>query len=88
MSRAAYTRGVVLVQCPGCDSRHLVADNLGWFGARPRAGAQQGEAPYEPLNVETMAADAGQEVRRSVASDDELHALRTAVSSASKPRPM
>ncbi|KAK1869335.1 hypothetical protein I4F81_011812 [Pyropia yezoensis] len=31
ISRTSYERGVVLIQCPGCEKRHVIADNLGHF---------------------------------------------------------
>lgn len=31
-SEHAYKKGVVLFRCPGCESLHLIADNLGMFG--------------------------------------------------------
>lgn len=31
MSKQAYETGLVLIQCPGCKNRHLIADNLKVF---------------------------------------------------------
>ncbi|KLT44023.1 zf-DNL-domain-containing protein, partial [Cutaneotrichosporon oleaginosum] len=30
-SRKSYEKGVVIIQCPECKARHLIADHLGWF---------------------------------------------------------
>ncbi|EKV04099.1 Mitochondrial import protein Zim17, putative [Penicillium digitatum] len=31
MSKQGYHRGTVLIQCPSCDSRHIMSDHLGVF---------------------------------------------------------
>ncbi|KIJ55440.1 hypothetical protein M422DRAFT_57867 [Sphaerobolus stellatus SS14] len=30
-TKASYEKGIVLIQCPKCKNRHLIADHLGWF---------------------------------------------------------
>jgi DNL zinc finger len=48
-SKQAYTSGVVIIKCPDCGSRHLIADRLGWFG--------------DSASVETILKEKGQGVR-------------------------
>lgn len=43
-SKQAYTKGSVLVICPGCKATHLVADNLDFFGySSAKAASIEGE---------------------------------------------
>ncbi|OAD73528.1 hypothetical protein PHYBLDRAFT_95282, partial [Phycomyces blakesleeanus NRRL 1555(-)] len=53
MSKLSYTKGVVLIQCPKCENRHLIADNLGWFRDTK-------------VNVEDLMKENGEEVSRVV----------------------
>eukprot|EP00906_Rhabdomonas_costata_P018420 RCo026907 len=57
-TRLSYERGVVIVQCPGCKSLHLVADNLGWFG--------------DERNIEEIMKAKGEAVLRSKMKDGEF----------------
>lgn len=50
-AKASYEKGVVIVRCPGCESLHLIADNLGWFR-------------NEPTNIEDLARENGEVASR------------------------
>lgn len=58
----AYNNGVVIVQCPGCQSRHLIADNLGFF-----------EDEEDGWNVEKALSRMGENVQ--VVTDDNVMEL-------------
>jgi mitochondrial protein import protein ZIM17 len=57
ISKLAYTKGVVLVRCSGCQNNHLVADNLGWF-------------KDSKTNIEDILREKGEEVRKVQIGDE------------------
>ncbi|TBU37932.1 zf-DNL-domain-containing protein [Dichomitus squalens] len=55
-TKRSYTRGIVIVQCPGCKNRHLIADHLGWFKESTEDGKLK--------TVEDLLRAKGEKVRR------------------------
>ncbi|KAH7920525.1 zf-DNL-domain-containing protein [Leucogyrophana mollusca] len=55
-TKRSYERGIVLVQCPGCKNRHLIADHLGWFKDSTEEGKLR--------TVEDILRARGEKVRR------------------------
>ncbi|KAH9893225.1 DNL zinc finger-domain-containing protein [Cubamyces lactineus] len=55
-TRRSYERGIVIVQCPGCQNRHLIADHLGWFKESTKDGQMK--------TVEDLVRAKGEKVRR------------------------
>ncbi|GAX79493.1 hypothetical protein CEUSTIGMA_g6934.t1 [Chlamydomonas eustigma] len=50
-SRSSYEKGVVLVRCPCCESQHLIADHLGWFGDQAFTVEQLRESGTRVLRI-------------------------------------
>ncbi|QRW17154.1 hypothetical protein RhiXN_05156 [Rhizoctonia solani] len=59
-TKRAYTKGIVIVQCPGCKNRHLIADNLDWF--KDTAGT--GKDGRQNRNIEDIMREKGEKVQR------------------------
>jgi len=55
-TKQAYQNGIVLVQCPGCKNRHLIADHLSWFKDSTDGGRLR--------TVEDLVKARGEKVRR------------------------
>ena len=56
-SKVAYTQGIVIVECPSCGARHLIADHLGWFGNKgtiEQFAEERGETILTRLNDNTL----------------------------------
>lgn len=71
-SHHAYTQGVVIIQCPGCQNYHLIADHLGWF--------QEGK------NVEEFMARRGEKVLRNEDLEEVTPELETMLQDAQHER--
>lgn len=61
-SKDSYNKGVVLVRCDGCNSLHLVADNMGWF---EDDGVNRGRK----INVESLLRDKGVKVHKYISDE-------------------
>ncbi|TNY18227.1 DNL zinc finger-domain-containing protein [Rhodotorula diobovata] len=70
-SKRSYDKGVVIVQCPGCNNRHLIADHLHWFSQTPSPSHPTGQpiGAERPRTVEDLLAEKGESVRRGSIAD-------------------
>ncbi|KAI9573837.1 DNL zinc finger-domain-containing protein [Boletus coccyginus] len=55
-TKRSYERGIVIIQCPNCKNRHLIADNLGWFKDDTQDGRLR--------NIEDILRSRGERVQR------------------------
>ncbi|KAL1668918.1 DNL zinc finger-domain-containing protein [Schizophyllum commune] len=61
-TKRAYYSGIVLIQCPSCKNRHLIADHLGWFKESTEDGKLR--------TVEDLLKARGEDVKRGTTNPD------------------
>jgi len=61
-TRMAYEKGIVVVVCEGCQAKHLIADNIGWY--KDWTGEAGG------TNIEEMMASKGMSVENRLGDWD------------------
>ncbi|KAG8957123.1 hypothetical protein FRC03_010516 [Tulasnella sp. 419] len=57
-TKRAYTKGLVIIQCPSCKNRHLIADHIGWFKET------QGTGDGSLKTIEDIMRSRGEDVRK------------------------
>ncbi|KAM0750875.1 zf-DNL-domain-containing protein [Meredithblackwellia eburnea MCA 4105] len=62
-SRRSYEKGIVLIECPSCMNRHLIADNLDWFSSTPSPGHPDGLSARKSRTIEDLMREKGEEVK-------------------------
>ncbi|KAJ3389986.1 hypothetical protein HDU92_000732 [Lobulomyces angularis] len=53
-SKLAYLKGVVIIECNGCKSKHLIADHLGWFDSQKKIGTIEDILKEKGEEVKTL----------------------------------
>ena len=54
MSTGAYLKGVVIIKCHGCESKHLISDHLGWFDTLKTKGTIEEILRDKGLSVDKL----------------------------------
>ncbi|GAA5933369.1 Zim17p [Sporobolomyces koalae] len=64
-SKRSYEKGVVIVQCPECSNRHLIADHLQWFSQTPSPEHPTGQpiGKETPRTIEDIMREKGEQVK-------------------------